>query len=112
MAKTEDLKKGNGRGRGRPTVAAVQPPMSGEKIETGREAFNRIASYRVNAIISKLNTLAKMASGQTRYGYKEEDVEYIRRTLIASVNKTCDRLRRTPSPVGFSFDRKGEDASA
>ena len=107
-------KTNNGRGRGRPPIS---PPTSTTTVFKGRlesvpEAFNRIASYRVNAIITKLNTLAKMASGKGRYEYKDEDVEFIRRTLIQSVNVTCDRLRRKPSPEGFSFERRSDNATA
>jgi hypothetical protein len=107
----EDEKKRKGNGRGRPATP-VSEVSKVHPVESGREAFNRIASYRVNGIIAKLNTLAKLSSGKARYGYKDEDVELVRKTLIEAVHKTCDRLRRKPSPEGFSFERKGEDATA
>jgi hypothetical protein len=106
MAKTV---KTNGRGRGRPAgpVSAV-PDV---ETESGIAAFTRIAEHRMNGILTKLNTLAKLSSGKSKYGYTDEHVEYIRQTLIKAVNSACERLRRKPVKEGFSFE-KGRDASA
>jgi hypothetical protein len=82
-----------------------------ESSESGREAFMRIAEGRVSSILAKLNTLAKLSSGKSKYGYTDGDVEYIRETLIKAVNSACERLRRKPVKEGFRFE-KGHDASA
>jgi hypothetical protein len=98
MSKThvEKARAGNGRGRGRPSL---------DKFETGREAFERIASGRVNRIIGRLNGLAKLSSGRSKYGYTDKDVEHIRKALIEGVNASCDRLRRQPAHAEFHFDQ-------
>ena len=125
MARTYDpKKKGNGPGLGRPPLAAAQKPKpeavaieieeSPEaQSESGRAAFMRIATKRINFVIDRLNTLSKLSSGKSKYGYRDEDVEYIRNALLVAVNKACDRMRRKPlAKGGFSFERRGEDAGA
>ena len=117
------IEKDNGRGRGRgkavPIVSNAEevkrdftkftqtPEAEEAKIKaTGQEDFKRIATGRVNAIVGKLNTLAKLVSGKSRYGYSDEDIERIRKHLIEAVNSACDRLlRKPPAKGGFSFDR-------
>ena len=113
MARTT-VEKDNGSRRGRRAEEVqVELPPSPSVFETGQAAFKRIASKRVNNILDKLNTLAKLTSGKGKYGYTDEDVEYVRKTLIKAVNSACDRMRRQPVPKGgFSFERKSEDAGA
>ena len=96
-------------GRGRP--ASPFPPAKEEPAESGRDAFMRIAEKRMNSLLTKLNTLSKMASGKSKYGYTDSDVEHIRLTLVKAVNATADRLRRKSVPSGFTFE-KGADADA
>ena len=114
MSRTKPI---NGRGRGRtPEEPATPIPVPSAAIgamdaETGRDAFRRIAEGRVKSILAKLNVLAKMSSGKSKYGYTDGDIEYIRETLVKAVNASCDRLMRKPVKEGFSFER-GRDASA
>lgn len=94
-------------------VTPPTPTPASVPAETGQETFRRIATGRVNQILEKLNTLSKLASGKSRYGYTDEEVEHVRKNLIKGVNAACDRLRRKPLTKGsFSFDPKGEDAGA
>lgn len=110
MTKTHAEKTGNGRGRKAAAAAEiVAPPReSAAKFETGRDAFERIASDRVNRIINRLNGLSRMAGGRSKYNYTDRDVEHIRKALIEGVNAACDRLRRQPAQGGFCFDRGDE----
>lgn len=105
---------GHGRGRGRPRAEPIPPVMDEEPAEreSGRATFIRIVERRINGIIDKLGTLAKVASGKSKYGYTDADVEFIRGTLIKAVNATCDRLRRKPPKGGFKFTRGPDDPSA
>jgi hypothetical protein len=115
-----DLRKARGKSNGPkaapdPVVEITKPPTDtgrpSKGFETGRDAFMRIAEKRVNGLLGKLNTLAKLASGKSKYGYTDGDVEQIRSTLVNAVNATADRLRRKPIQDGFSFER-GKDAGA
>ena len=80
--------------------------------ESGRDAFMRIAEGRMNRLLGSLNTLAKMASGKSKYGYTDEDVEHIRDTLTKSVNAACDRLRKKAMRENFSFERDARNAGS
>jgi len=108
----DDDKKGNGKARKPPAepVRAVEQafPKAEGKFESGRDAFIRIAAGRVNAILERLGTLAKLASGKARYGYSDADIEHIRKTLITNVNAACDRLLRKPVKGDFSFHRDSD----
>lgn len=114
---TPEEKMGNSKGRGRPAAPVVDETVSKAKTqpqpryESGQEAFMRIATGRVNGILEKLSTLAKLSSGRTRYGYSDADVEFIRKTLVEAVNAGCDRLLNKPVKGNFSF-RRSPDASA
>lgn len=115
---TPEEKKGNGKGRGRPaapvvdeTVSTTAKTKAQPRYESGQEAFMRIATGRVNGILEKLSTLAKLSSGRTRYGYSDADVEFIRKTLVEAVNAGCDRLLNKPVKGNFSF-RRSTDAGA
>ena len=90
----------------------MQPLFYSVCTETGPEAFMRIAELRINSLLDKLNTLAKLSSGKGKYGYTDEDVEYIRQTLIKAVNSTAERLLRKPVKEGFTFEKEAKDASA
>jgi len=40
-------------------------------------------------LLNRLNTLSKLASGKSKYGYTDEDVQQIRTTLINKENRHC-----------------------
>ena len=105
--------KKNGRGHGRPcTKEPAAASFVARDVETGNQAFTRIAERRVNDILQKLNTLGKLKTSRSKYGYTNEDVEQIRITLVNAVNNTADGLRRTSAKPGFKFVKGIDGLSA